>query len=264
MHIRIDISAKRHTSHTITLAAVLSCTFLAACGGDEIDPSQAGTPSPAVSAPAPAVTPTPQATPTASPLPTVTPTPAPTSTPTAVPTSTPTSTPTASPSPTSTPTAVPAPSAGLPAEKVCSQANFQADILAAVNAARSSGYVCASGNKSAAALLAWNNTLFEVAAAHSQDMATQLKDLSHTGSDGSNIGQRVTRAGYSWSRVGENIAVNYANANTVVDGWLKSSTGHCENIMDPRFTQLAVACVNGAWNNISNAPYYTMVLTAPR
>jgi uncharacterized protein YkwD len=163
------------------------------------------------------------------------------------------------PNPTPVPTTTPP-----PASKTCGQANFQADILAAVNAARASGYVCASGAKPAAAPLAWNDVLFEVAAAHSQDMAANIKTLSHTGSDGSNIGQRVTRAGYGWSGVGENIAVNYANANSVVDGWLKSSSGHCDNIMNARFSQFAVACVSGQWGSINNAPYYTMVLATPR
>jgi uncharacterized protein YkwD len=95
-------------------------------------------------------------------------------------------------------------------------------------------------------------------------MATQIKDLSHTGSDGSNVGQRVTRVDYTWSRVGENIAVNQADTNAVVQSWLQSSSGHCDNIMDTRLTQFAVACVNGTWGRYSDAPYYTMVLTAPR
>jgi uncharacterized protein YkwD len=164
-----------------------------------------------------------------------------------------------------TPNPAPAPvGTPPPASKTCGQANFQADILAAVNAARASGYTCASGAKTAAAALAWNNVLFEAAATHSQDMAANMKTLSHAGSDGSNVGQRVTRAGYGWSGVGENIAVNYANAASVVDGWLKSSSGHCDNIMNARFSQFAVACVNGQWGSIVNAPYYTMVLATPR
>lgn len=95
-------------------------------------------------------------------------------------------------------------------------------------------------------------------------MAANLKTLNHTGSDGSNAGQRMTRAGYSWSGWGENIAVNYPNAASVVDGWLKSTSGHCDNIMQARFTQFAVACMNGVWGNVASAPYYTMVLATPR
>jgi uncharacterized protein YkwD len=167
----------------------------------------------------------------------------------------------AAPNPAATPAP---PGTPPPANKTCSQSNFQADILAAVNAARASGYVCASGAKPAVAPLAWNDVLFDAAAAHSQDMAANLKTLSHTGSDGSNVGQRVTRAGYNWSGVGENIAVNYASANSVVDGWLKSSSGHCDNIMNARFSQFATACVNGPWDRVANAPYYTMVLATPR
>jgi uncharacterized protein YkwD len=168
------------------------------------------------------------------------------------------------PTPSAAPSPAPPPGSPPPAAKTCGQANFQADILAAVNAARSSGYVCASGAKPAVAALAWNDVLFEVAAAHSQDMAANMKTLSHTGSDGSNLGQRVTRAGYGWSGVGENIAVNSPNATSVVNGWLKSTSGHCDNIMNARFSQFAVACVNGTWGSVASAPYYTMVLATPR
>jgi uncharacterized protein YkwD len=170
---------------------------------------------------------------------------------------------TPAPSPAASP-APPSSGSTPPASKTCGQANFQADILAAVNAARASGYTCASGGKPAAAALAWNDQLFEAAAAHSQDMAINMKTLNHTGSDGSNAGQRITRAGYNWSGWGENIAVNYPNPTSVVDGWLKSTSGHCDNIMNARFTQFAVACVSGNWGSVANAPYYTMVLAAPR
>ena len=48
------------------------------------------------------------------------------------------------------------------------------------------------------------------------------------------------RAGYNWLAVGENIAEGAANAEVVVQGWLKSP-GHCVNIMSPQFREMGLA-----------------------
>ncbi|CAM5234455.1 hypothetical protein SALBM217S_06840 [Streptomyces griseoloalbus] len=50
-----------------------------------------------------------------------------------------------------------------------------------------------------------NSTLNTAAQRHSEDMAS-TGTMSHTGSDGSDPGQRITRAGYTWSTYGENVA----------------------------------------------------------
>jgi uncharacterized protein YkwD len=50
----------------------------------------------------------------------------------------------------------------------------------------------------------------------------------------------VTRAGYAWKFVGENVAAGQLTAQEVVAGWL-ASPAHCDNIMDADFTQMAVA-----------------------
>ncbi|MFZ0498806.1 MAG: CAP domain-containing protein, partial [Steroidobacteraceae bacterium] len=64
--------------------------------------------------------------------------------------------------------------------------------------------------------------------------------FTHAGSDGSNPGERVTRAGYRWSMVGENIASGAATAREAVAGWL-ASPEHCANIMTAGFRQMGVA-----------------------
>jgi uncharacterized protein YkwD len=53
-----------------------------------------------------------------------------------------------------------------------------------------------------------NSALTSAAAVHSNDMADN-NFFSHTGSDGSNPGQRISRAGYSYYTYGENIAAGY-------------------------------------------------------
>ena len=64
--------------------------------------------------------------------------------------------------------------------------------------------------------------------------------LEHRGRDGSSAADRVTRAGYDWRSVGENIAAGQPSPQEVVAGWLRSP-GHCANLMEPRFTDMGVA-----------------------
>lgn len=51
---------------------------------------------------------------------------------------------------------------------------------------------------------------------------------------GSELGARLTAAGFDWSRAGENVATGYATPAAVVKGWM-ASRGHCANILDPGF-----------------------------
>jgi uncharacterized protein YkwD len=153
--------------------------------------------------------------------------------------------------------AVPPPTGPGPgADTTCGLASFQADLLQQVNAARASARSCGGVLRSAAPALAWSALLQSAAARHSTDMA-QNNFFSHTGSDGSNVGTRATAAGYGWSGVGENIAAGQANVGTVMSGWL-SSAGHCDNIMNSGYNDVALACVSQA--GTSYGKYWTMVL----
>ena len=113
--------------------------------------------------------------------------------------------------------------------------DLDVDMLAAVNAARTQSRNCGEDFRAATGKLAWNCLLQESAIAHSIDMATN-DFFSHTGSDGSNVGDRVTRTGYPWTYVGENLAAGQRSVTEVMDGLL-DSPGHCLNIMAPNFTQ---------------------------
>lgn len=75
-----------------------------------------------------------------------------------------------------------------------------------------------------------NAMLTKAAQDHSEDMAAH-STMSHTGSDGSGPGQRITRAGYQWSTYAENVAYGYDTAAKVMDGWM-NSPGHKRNILD--------------------------------
>ncbi len=73
-----------------------------------------------------------------------------------------------------------------------------------------------------------SSNLNAAAQAHAEDMATHRK-LDHTGSDGSESSDRITRAGYTWSLEGENIEFGSAIADEVMSVWL-NSPGHLANI----------------------------------
>ncbi len=110
-----------------------------------------------------------------------------------------------------------------------------------------------------------NAALTTAAVRHSQDMATN-DFFSHTGSDGSNPGQRITQAGYVWYTYGENIAAGYSSPSSVVAGWM-GSAGHRANILNHCFQDIGVGYVydtgdtypGGTWGYIH---YWTMDLAA--
>lgn len=64
----------------------------------------------------------------------------------------------------------------------------------------------------------WTNTM------------VSLRDFSH----GADFAARISAVGFRWSSVGENIATGFNTPAAVVRGWM-ASTGHCQNILDPRF-----------------------------
>ncbi|MCE4535957.1 CAP domain-containing protein [Pelomonas sp. P7] len=126
----------------------------------------------------------------------------------------------------------------------CNLPNFEAEMLAAVNARRRAGASCGTrGSFPAAPDLAWNAAITQAAVAHSDDMVAR-NFFDHTGSDGSSPGDRMTAAGYPWRGWGENIAAGQSSVAEVVDGWMKSD-GHCANLMNAAFRDIGVACVAG-------------------
>lgn len=114
-----------------------------------------------------------------------------------------------------------------------------ARVLALVNDARKHERRCGRKKMSATHALTPSAALTRAAAAHAADMAKN-GFMGHRGSDGSEAGERVRRAGYVWRSVGENVAAGQPDAEAVVKAWLESP-GHCTNIMGPQFTQMGVA-----------------------
>ena len=151
------------------------------------------------------------------------------------------------------------PSSTLPTANTCNLPNFQTEVMALINQARASSRSCGNTVYPAAAPLAWSNKLFNASAGHSADMANN-NYFSHTSQDGRTFSQRIAAAGYTWSRLGENIAAGQNSVASVVASWL-ASAGHCSNIMSGNFTEVGMACVANPRASYRN--YWTMDLGRP-
>ena len=95
--------------------------------------------------------------------------------------------------------------------------------------------------------------LESVAAAHANEMAAKGY-FSHTGANGSSVGDRTTAGGYKWCFVAENIARGQTDLNQVMAGW-KASKGHYKNMIHKKAREFGLA--RGAGNT------WVMVLAAP-
>jgi len=118
-------------------------------------------------------------------------------------------------------------------------------ILQLINNVRQTGCNCGSTTMPPVAAVTWNDKLGKAAYDHSVDMKSN-DYFSHTGLNGSNAGQRITAAGYTWKAYGENIAKGYSTEQAVVNGWL-SSEGHCKNIMSSNFKEMGVGREGNYW-----------------
>lgn len=92
------------------------------------------------------------------------------------------------------------------------------------------------------------------AMAHSADQAATGR-MSHIGSDGSDGGTRLTRAGFTWSAWGENVAAGQSTAADVVSAWMASSA-HRANILSSTSRVIGV----GVATSPNGTRYWTMDL----
>ncbi len=102
-----------------------------------------------------------------------------------------------------------------------------------------------------------NGLLMNAAQGHSADQAAR-NTMSHSGSDGSNPGQRIARAGYNAAAWAENVAAGQPDAGAVMNGWM-NSPGHRANILSGNVTEIGV----GLAYSTGGQPYWTMDLGRP-
>ena len=124
-------------------------------------------------------------------------------------------------------------------------------MLQLINNVRKTGCNCGSTAMPPVTALTWNDKLAKASYDHSVEMKNN-NYFSHTGLSGSNAGQRITAAGYTWKTWGENIAKGYTTEQAVVSGWL-SSEGHCKNIMGAAFKEMGVGRQENYWTQVFGA-----------
>ena len=139
----------------------------------------------------------------------------------------------------------------------CPPVDLPQQALQAVNALRASGARCAGRLMPPAPPLQWSATAARAAAHHAADMAGHGA-LAHRGSDGSQGGDRLDQAGYVWSSWGENLGQGHRSVAALVAHWM-ASPGHCANLLNPRFTELGMACARGA----GEPPFWAMTVARP-
>ncbi len=129
-----------------------------------------------------------------------------------------------------------------------------------INAARARGARCGTHELGPAPPVHLSAQLSDVALGHALDMA-QHHYFDHADLAGRSPADRVRASGYRETLVGENIAYGAKSNEEVVRGWL-DSPGHCENIMDVRFSEVGLAYVSG--NGSKPGLYWVQVFAAPR
>lgn len=138
-------------------------------------------------------------------------------------------------------------------------AGIRDEVLSRINQIRAAGATCGTDRYGAAPALTWNTVLLQAAAAHTADMASK-NYFAHNSQDGRTAAQRLLAAGYSYSSMGENIAAGQASVESVMNGWL-NSPGHCKNLLNPVFRDVAVACT--ASSTAKYGFYWAMELGRP-
>jgi uncharacterized protein YkwD len=72
--------------------------------------------------------------------------------------------------------------------------------------------------------------------------------FSHVGPDDRGLTDWLKVVDYDYKMAGENLAMGFASAEDVVNGWIRSRT-HYANIIDPGYREIGVAMLSGVYNN---------------
>ncbi|MDG2419404.1 MAG: CAP domain-containing protein [Saprospiraceae bacterium] len=70
--------------------------------------------------------------------------------------------------------------------------------------------------------------------------------FAHLGSNGSDISDRISKTGYDWQVVGENIFWGEVKMEEVFEGW-KDSASYFKNMMSNDFKEMGFAHVGYYW-----------------
>lgn len=91
------------------------------------------------------------------------------------------------------------------------------------------------------------NARLDASAGHKAEDMVEKNYFSHSGPDGTKPWDWMTGAGYRFERAGENLAVDFIDAELTVRAWM-ASQGHRDNILNREFTETGVAVLPGILN----------------
>lgn len=119
------------------------------------------------------------------------------------------------------------------------------ELLQMVNRLRKKGCRCGRKRMKSAPPLKLNDLLNQAAYDHARDMATN-NFFEHQGSNGSSVSDRISKTGYDWQAVGENIFWGDVEIADVFEGW-KDSPSHCKNMMNRDFKEMGFGKMDHYW-----------------
>jgi len=123
--------------------------------------------------------------------------------------------------------------------------DFEHETLELINAFRAEVNDCGGEITEPAEPLKWHPKLDDAAEAHAQDMFDN-DVLSHEGSNGSTLGDRLIIAGYEARAFGENIAKGPPTPAEAVLAF-KNSPSHCMVMSSPQFKQVGISKIGKYW-----------------
>jgi uncharacterized protein YkwD len=91
--------------------------------------------------------------------------------------------------------------------------------------------------------LSHNSLLTQAALAKASNMF-QLDYWAHVAPDGTTPWVFIRNAGYNYAVAGENLARDFGDTPSMMQGWMNSPT-HKENIINSKYSEIGVAVVNG-------------------
>ncbi len=115
--------------------------------------------------------------------------------------------------------------------------------FASITASQILSLTNASRAENGIASLSLNSTLNRAASLKAQDMIAN-NYFAHTSPQGVKPWDFLKRAGYSYSAAGENLAMDFTEAETVHTAFMNSPS-HRENILNGKYTEMGIAVVSG-------------------
>ncbi|MEI7709136.1 MAG: CAP domain-containing protein [bacterium] len=93
-----------------------------------------------------------------------------------------------------------------------------------------------------------SSTLDEVAKLKVENM-TKIEYFAHVNPEGKTPWYWFKIAGYKYTDAGENLAVMYDDADSVIKSWIDSPT-HRANILEGKFTEIGTAVARGVYEGV--------------